>query len=120
MKLQAWLFFISASIILHMFGVSLYVSLQDKITPNIEGSTSNLEIISDTELSLLEKWSTQPSLNSDSQPLSPQANNDYPPTHQPNANSKLIYQIKPNQLKLTISKNNSIPKISKITRQYQI
>ncbi len=87
MKLQAWLFFISASIILHMFGVSLYVSLQDKITPNIEGSTSNLEIISDTELSLLEKWSTQPSLNSDSQPLSPQANNDYPPAQQRYANS---------------------------------
>ncbi len=113
MKFQAWLFFISASIILHMFGVSLYVSFQDKITPNIEGSTSNLEIITDTELSLLEKWSSQPSLNSDSQPLSPQANNDYPPAQQPNANSKLIYQKKPNELKLQISKNNSIPKISK-------
>ena len=100
MKLQAWLFFISASFILHMFGVSLYVSFQDKITPNLEGSTSNLEIISDTELSLLEKWSTQPSLNSDSQPLSPQANNDYPPAQQPNANSKLIYQNKPYTLYL--------------------
>ena len=107
MKSQAWLFFISASIILHMFGVSLYVSFQDKITPNIDGSTSNLEIISDTELSLLEKWSTQPSLNSDSQTLSPQANNDYPPAHQPNANSKLIYQKKPNELKLPIGENNS-------------
>ena len=113
MKLQAWLFFISASIILHMFGVSLYLSFQDKITPNIEGSTSNLEIISDTELSLLEKWSTQPSLNSDSQPLSPQANNDYPPAQHLNSNSKLIYQKKPNELKLPIGKNNSIPKISK-------
>ena len=113
MKLQAWLFFISASIILHMFGLFLYVSFQNKITPNIEGSTSNLEIISDKELSLLEKWSNQPSLNSDSQPLSPQGNNDHPPAQQPNANSKLIYQKKPNELKLPIAKNSSIPKISK-------
>ena len=113
MKLQSWLFFISASIILHMFGLSLYISFQNKITPNMERSTLGLEIISDTELSLLEKWSTQPSLNSDSQPLSPKANNDHPPVQQPNANSKLIYQKKPNELKLQISKNNSIPKISK-------
>ena len=113
MKVQAWLFFISASIILHMFGLSLYVSYQDKTTPSVEGSTSNLEIISDTELSLLEKWSTQPSLNSDIQPLSPQANNDYPTAQQPNVNSKLIYQKKPNELKLPIDKNSSIPKISK-------
>ena len=113
MKLKAWLFFISASFILHMFGVSLYVSFQDKITPNLEGSTSNLEIISDIELSLLEKWSTKPSLNSDSQQLSPQANNDYPPAQNLNSNSKLIYQKKSNKLKLPIGKNNSIPKISK-------
>tara|TARA_B100001248_G_scaffold29309_1_gene19101 strand:- start:298 stop:540 length:243 start_codon:yes stop_codon:yes gene_type:complete len=78
-----------------MFGVSLYLSFQDKITPNIEGSTSNLEIISDTELSLLEKWRTQPSLNSDSQPLFPQANNDYLPSQAPNANSELIYKKNP-------------------------
>ena len=112
MKLQAWLFFIGASIILHVFGLSFYVSFQDKITPSVEGFISNLEIVSDTELSLLEKWSTLPSLNSDSQSLAPQANNDHPPVQQPTANSKLIYQEKPYQLKLPITKDSSNPKIS--------
>jgi len=113
MKFQAWLFFIGTSVILHMLGLSLYVSFQDKITPSREGQISNLDIVSDTELSLLEKWSTRPSLNSNSQSLSPQENNDDPSIQQPNASSKLIYQKKPYQLKLPIAKNNSITRISK-------
>ena len=116
MKLRAWLFFVGASIILHMFGLSLYVSFQDKITPSIEGYTSKLEIVSDTELSLLKKWSTPPSLNSNSQLLAPQANNDHPTVQWPNANSKLIYQKSPYQLKVPITKTNSIPKIIKNNR----
>ena len=112
MKLQAWFLFIGASIILHMFGLSLYVSLQDKITPSVEGFISNLEIVSVTESSLLEKWNTIPSLHSDSQSLAPQANNDHPPVQQLNANSKLIYQEKPYHLKLPTTKHSSIPKIS--------
>ena len=47
----------------------------------------------------------------------PQANNDHPPVQWPNANSKLIYQKSPYQLKLPITKNNSIPKISKNNTQ---
>ena len=111
MKLQAWLLVIGTSVILHMFGLSLYVSFQNKITPSKEGQISNLEIVSDAELSLLEKWSTRPSLNSNIQSLSPQENNDNPPVQQPNANSRLSYQKRPDQIKVPTPKDKRIPKI---------
>jgi TonB family protein len=111
MKFQAWLFFIGTSVILHILGLSLYISLQDKITPSKEGQISNLEIVSHAELSLMEKWSTRPSLNSNSQSLYPQENNDDPPVQQPNANSTVSYQKRPVQIKQPTPKDRRAPKI---------
>ena len=111
MKFQAWLFFIGTSVILHILGLSLYISLQDKITPSKEGQISNLEIVSHAELSLMEKWSARPSLNSNSQSLYPQENNDDPPVQQPNANSAVNYQKIPVQIKQPTPKDRRVPKI---------
>ena len=112
MKFQAWLFFIGTSVTLHIFGLSLYVSFHDKITPSKEGNIANLEIVSDAELSLLKKWRTSPSLNSNSQSLAPLVNNDETPVQQPTANTKLSYKKKPDQIKLPTTKDSRIPKIS--------
>ena len=111
MKFQAWLFFIGASVILHIFGLSLYISLQDKIRPSKEGQISNLEIVRHAELSLMEKWSTRPSLNSNSQSLYLQENNDDLPVQQPNANSRVSYQKRPVQIKQPTPKDRRVPKI---------
>ena len=111
MKFQAWLFFIGASVILHIFGLSLYISLQDKIRPSKEGQISNLEIVRHAELSLMEKWSTRPSLNSNSQSLYLQENNDDLPVQQPNANSRVSYQKRPVQIKQPTPKDRRAPKI---------
>ena len=111
MKFQAWLFFIGASVILHIFGLSLYISLQDKISPSKEGQMSNLEIVRHAELSLMEKWSTRPSLNSNSQSLYLQENNDDLPVQQPNANSRVSYQKRPVQIKQPTPKDRRVPKI---------
>jgi TonB family protein len=111
MKFQAWLFFIGASVILHIFGLSLYISLQDKMRPSKEGQISNLEIVRHAELSLMEKWSTRPSLNSNSQSLYLQENNDDLPVQQPNANSRVSYQKRPVQIKQPTPKDRRVPKI---------
>ena len=111
MKFQAWLFFIGASVILHIFGLSLYISLQHKISPSKEGQMSNLEIVRHAELSLMEKWSTRPSLNSNSQSLYLQENNDDLPVQQPNANSRVSYQKRPVQIKQPTPKDRRVPKI---------
>ena len=111
MKFQAWLFFIGASGILHIFGLSLYISLQDKIRPSKEGQISNLEIVRHAELSLMEKWSTRPSLNSNSQSLYLQENNDDLPVQQPNSNSRVSYQKRPVQIKQPTAKDRRVPKI---------
>lgn len=111
MKFQAWLFFIGASVILHIFGLSLYISLQDKMRPSKEGQISNLEIVRHAELSLIEKWSTRPSLNSNSQSLYLQENNDDLPVQQPNANSRVSYQKRPVQIKQPTPKDRRVPKI---------
>ena len=111
MKFQAWLFFIGASVILHIFGLSLYISLQDKISSSKEGQMSNLEIVRHAELSLMEKWSTRPSLNSNSQSLYLQENNDDLPVQQPNANSRVSYQKRPVQIKQPTPKDRRVPKI---------
>ena len=111
MKFQAWLFFIGASVILHIFGLSLYISLQDKMRPSKEGQISNLEIVRHAELSLMEKWSTRPSLNSNSQSLYLQENNDDLPVQQPNSNSRVSYQKRPVQIKQPTPKDRRVPKI---------